>query len=166
MNHWINFWDISNLPICSVPSTYFLVSIVNKPTIFRYRRWIETKKGQCGYCGIMYIRHNAARHRKNCQAGIICCPDCKEREDREKLKEELSACQHFLVDTETENGRHMVFNFPMWKLDTKFINEKMEEVFNKLISTAKKWISVSDWFFVMSKGENVGINTHTKLNLF
>ena len=54
----------------------------------------------------------------------------EEGEDGEKLKEELSACQHFLVDTEMENGRHKVFNFKMSKLDTKIINEKLEEVFN------------------------------------
>ena len=39
----------------------------------------------------------------------------EEREDGEKLKEELSACQHFLVDTEMENGRHKLFNFQMSK---------------------------------------------------
>ena len=61
----------------------------------------------------------------------------EEGEDGEKLKEELSACQHFLVDTEMENGRHKVFNFQMSKLDTKIINEKLEEVFNKLNSAAK-----------------------------
>ena len=51
-------------------------------------------------------------------------------ENGEKLKEELSACQHFLVSTEMENGRHKVFNFQMSKLDTKITNEKLEEVFN------------------------------------
>ena len=54
----------------------------------------------------------------------------EEVEDEEKLKEELSACQHFLVDTEMENGRHKVFNFQISKLETKVINEKLEEVFN------------------------------------
>ena len=39
----------------------------------------------------------------------------EEREDGEKLREELSACQHFLVDTEIENGRHELFNFQMSK---------------------------------------------------
>ena len=58
-------------------------------------------------------------------------------DDGEKLKEELSAFQHFLVDTEMENGRHKVFNFQMSKLDTKTINEKLEEVFNKLDCAAK-----------------------------
>ena len=60
-----------------------------------------------------------------------------EGEDGVKLKEELSASQHFLVDTEMENGRHKVLNFQMSKLDTKIINEKLEEVFNKLDSAAK-----------------------------
>ena len=61
----------------------------------------------------------------------------EEGDDGEKLKEELSACQHFLVDIEMENGRHNVFNFKMSKLDTKIIKEKLEEVFNKLDSAAK-----------------------------
>ena len=61
----------------------------------------------------------------------------KEGEDGKQLKKELSACQHFLVDTEIENGKHKVFNFQMSKLGIKVINEKLEEVFNKLHSTAK-----------------------------
>ena len=39
----------------------------------------------------------------------------EEGENGEKLKEELSACQHFLVDTEMDNGRHKLFNFQMYK---------------------------------------------------
>ena len=39
----------------------------------------------------------------------------EEKEDGEKLKEEISACHHFLVDTEMENGRHKVFIFQMSK---------------------------------------------------
>ena len=61
----------------------------------------------------------------------------EEGEDGEKQKEELTACQHFLVDTEMENGRHKVINFQMTKLDTRINNEKLEEVFNKLNSAAK-----------------------------
>ena len=60
-----------------------------------------------------------------------------------------------------ENGKHKVFNFQMSKLDSKIINEKLEEVFNKLNSAAKS-ISLTDLFFVMSKRENMGITTHTK----
>ena len=61
----------------------------------------------------------------------------EEEEDGEKLKEELSVCQQFLMDTEMEDGRHKVFNFQMSKLNTKIINEKFGEVFNKLNSVAK-----------------------------
>ena len=39
----------------------------------------------------------------------------EEGEDGEKLEEELSACQHFQVDIEMENGKHKVFNFQMSK---------------------------------------------------
>ena len=35
----------------------------------------------------------------------------EEGEDGDKLKGELSACQHFLVDTEIKNGRHRLFFF-------------------------------------------------------
>ena len=65
-----------------------------------------------------------------------------EGEDGEKLKEELSDCQHFLVETEMENGRHAIFSFQMSKLDTKIINEKLEEVSNKLDSATKSNISL------------------------
>ena len=52
-------------------------------------------------------------------------------------KEELRASKHFLVDTEMNNGRHKAFNFQVSKLDTKSINEKLEDVFNKLDFAAK-----------------------------
>ena len=84
-----------------------------------------------------------------------------EGEDGEKLKEELSACQHFLVDTELENGRHKVLNFQMSKLDTKVINEKLEEVFNKLDSAAKitlLWVL----FFKILRLVNIDISTPMK----
>ena len=61
----------------------------------------------------------------------------EEREDEYKFKEELSACQHFLVHTEMKNGRHRLFSFQTSKLETNIINEKLQEVFNKLDSAAK-----------------------------
>ena len=65
------------------------------------------------------------------------------------------------MDTETENRSYKVFCFQMSKLDTKIINVKLVEVFNKLDSAAKS-ILLLDWFFVMSKRENIGITMHTK----
>ena len=72
----------------------------------------------------------------------------EEGESGENLKEELSACQHFLMDTQMENGRHKVPNFQMSKLDSKSINEKLEEVFNKMDSAAKINIALG---FVLPK---------------
>ena len=77
----------------------------------------------------------------------------EEGDDGDKLKEELSACQHFLVDTEMENRRHKVFNFQMSKLDTKIINEKLEEVFNKQDSAAKINIALGFVFRNVETGE-------------
>ena len=82
----------------------------------------------------------------------------QEVEDGEELKEELSVSQYFAVDTEIENGIDWVINFHMSKLDTKIINEKLEEVFNKLDSASMldlllmlESILILDLFFVKSK---------------
>ena len=57
--------------------------------------------------------------------------------NNEQLQQELSACQHFFDNTEMENGRHRVFNFKLSKLDPSEINEKLKQVFEKLICAAK-----------------------------
>ena len=90
----------------------------------------------------------------------------EEGEDGEKLKEEFSACQHFLVDTEMENGRHKVFNFQMSKLDTKIINEKLEEVFNKLDSAAKINIALGFVLRNIETGEYRYFYAHENNTLF
>ena len=90
----------------------------------------------------------------------------EEGEDGEKLKEELTACQHYLVDTEMENGRHKVFNFQMSKLDTKIINEKLEEVFNKLDSAAKINIALGFVLRNVETGENRYYFAHENNTLF
>ena len=77
-----------------------------------------------------------------------------EEEDEEKSKEEISACQHFLVDTEMENGRCKVFIFQMSKLNNKIINQKLEEVFNKLDSAAKINIALEFVLRNVKTGEN------------
>ena len=89
-----------------------------------------------------------------------------EGEDGVKLKEELSACQHFLVDTEMENGRHKVFNFQMSKLDSKIINEKLEEVFNKLDSAAKINIALGFVLRNVETGEYRYYYAHENNTLF
>ena len=86
----------------------------------------------------------------------------EEGEDGEKLKEELSACQQLLVDTEMENGRPKTFNFQMSKLDTKIINEKLDEVFNTLDSAAKINIALD---FVL-QNLKTGVSTPMKTILY
>ena len=61
----------------------------------------------------------------------------KNEEDSDQLEDELNACQHFLTDTEMENGRHKVFNFQLSKLDPNLVNEKMEQDFENLIVQQK-----------------------------
>ena len=87
----------------------------------------------------------------------------KEGEKGEKLEEELSACQHFLVDREIENGRNQVFHFQMSKLDTKINNEKLEKNFNKLNSAAKIKIALG---FVLRNIETAGISIFGNNTLF
>ena len=90
----------------------------------------------------------------------------EEGEDGEKLKEELSACQHFLVGTEMKNGRIKIFNFQMSKLDTKVIKEKLEEVFNKLDSAAKINIALGFVFRNVEIGEYRYFYAHENDTLF
>ena len=58
-------------------------------------------------------------------------------DDDADLKEELQACQHFLVDSELEKGRHRVFSFVMSTLENSLINKKLDLVFNGLKCAAK-----------------------------
>ena len=85
----------------------------------------------------------------------------EEGEDGEKLKEELSACQHFLVDTEIENGRHKVLNFQMSKLDARLSTRSLKKSPTSWIPLQKSKLLL-DLFSVMSKRENISITMHTK----
>ena len=58
-------------------------------------------------------------------------------DDDADLKEELQACQHFLVDSELEKGRHRVFIFAMSTFDNSLINGNLDLVFKGLKGAAK-----------------------------
>ena len=58
-------------------------------------------------------------------------------DDDAELMEELQACQHFLVDSELEKGRHRVFLFAMSTFDNSLINKKLDLVFKGLNCAAK-----------------------------
>ena len=52
--------------------------------------------------------------------------------DSESLNEKLSACQHLIDDMHAEHGIQAVFNFSLSDLDNKKLNEKLDEVFDKI----------------------------------
>ena len=58
-------------------------------------------------------------------------------DDDADLKEELQACQHFLVDSELEKGRNRVFNFAMSTFDKSLNKKKLDLVFKGLECPAK-----------------------------
>ena len=58
-------------------------------------------------------------------------------ENTDQLRDKLNACQHFLTDTEIENGRHKVFNFQLSKLDPNLVNEKLDQVIENFDCAAK-----------------------------
>ena len=53
-------------------------------------------------------------------------------DDDADLKEELQACQHFLVDSELGKGRHRVFNFAISTFDNSLIHKKLDLPFKGL----------------------------------
>ena len=55
--------------------------------------------------------------------------------DDDSLKEELRACQNFLV--EFERGRHKLFNCAVETLNTGIVNDKLDHFFNNLKCTVK-----------------------------
>ena len=58
-------------------------------------------------------------------------------DDDADLEEKLQACQHFLVDSELEKGRHRAFNFAMSIFDKSWINRKLDLLFKGLECAAK-----------------------------
>ena len=58
-------------------------------------------------------------------------------EDDPDLKEELQACQHFLVDSQLEKGRHRVLNFAMSTFYNSSINKKLDSRFKGINCAAK-----------------------------
>ena len=73
-------------------------------------------------------------------------------DDDADLKEELQACQHFLVDSELEKGRHRVFNFATSTFDNCLIKRKVDLVFNGLKCAAKLNLAFG---FVLKNVEDV-----------
>ena len=104
-----------------------------------------SKTSKCKLCHAEFPGFYALRHNKKTQhgkqIGFIASnfdvEDIVGDVDDQNMREELESCQHFLTDTETENGRHRVFNFAMSSFDMPVLNDKLDYVFKELKCAAK-----------------------------
>ena len=106
--------------------------------IAKKHRTLRAKKThKCKICFKEFSGFYALRQHKTSQHGLqtktveLDVSNLLEYDDAD-LKEEVQACQHFLVDSELEKGRHRVFNFAMSTSDNSLINKKLDLVFNGL----------------------------------
>ena len=69
-----------------------------------------------------------------------------------------------------ENGRHKEFNFQLSKLDSNLVNEKLDQVFEKLDCAAKIIIALEFVLRTIETGENRNFYvmkiTHSLINLY
>ena len=57
--------------------------------------------------------------------------------DNQAFRQELTSCQHLLVDSEFVRGRQYVFNFASTSVTPKFLQEKIQKVIERLNCAAK-----------------------------
>ena len=100
---------------------------------------------KCKLCHAEFTAFHVLRQHQNTQQGTQIGFGAKNIDvgklvgdvDDQILREELESCQHFLTDTEMENGRHRVFNFAMSSFDMTLLNNKQDYVFKELKCAAK-----------------------------
>ena len=103
----------------------------------------ETYK--CKLCHAEFPGFYALRQHKNTQHGTqigfgannIDVEDIVGDVDDQSLREQLQSCRHFPVDSETQKGRHSVFNFVVNKLTAQVVEEKSDRVLDKLKCVVK-----------------------------
>ena len=89
------------------------------------------------FSGFYALRqHKRSKHGLQMKSAELDVSNVFEDEDAD-LKEELQACQHFLVDSELEKGRNRVFKFAMSTFDNSLITKKLDLVFKGLKCAAK-----------------------------
>ena len=109
----------------------------------------ETYK--CKLCHAEFPGFYALRQHKNTQHGTqigfgannIDVEDIVGDVDDQSLREQLQSCRHFLVDSETQKGRHSVFNFVVNKLTAQVVEEKSDRVLDKLKCVVKLNLALS-----------------------
>ena len=100
---------------------------------------------KCKLCHAEFLGFYALRRHKNTEHGTqigfgasdIDVEDIVKDVDDQSLREELLSCRHFLVDSETQKGRHGVLNFAVNNLTAQVNEEKMDRVLDKLKCAAK-----------------------------
>ena len=80
--------------------------------------------------------------------------------------EKNSQCQHFLSDSEMENGRHNVYNFKLAELDSQTINDKLERVFESRKCSAKINIALGFVLRNREKGQYCYFYAHENNTVF
>ena len=80
--------------------------------------------------------HKTREHGIQMESTLLEAKNLLEDNDAD-LKEELQACQLFLVDSELQKARHRVFNFAMSTCDNSLINMKLDWIFRRLNCAAK-----------------------------
>ena len=111
---------------------------------------------KCKICFEMFSGFYALRQHKTSEHGFqmksaeIDVSNLLEDDDAD-LKEELQACQHFLVDSELEKRRNRVFNFAKSTFHNSLISRKFNLVFNGLKCAAKFNLAFG---FVLKNVEN------------
>ena len=89
------------------------------------------------FSGFFALRqHKISEHGLQMKSAEFDVSNLLEDDDAD-LKEELQACQHFLVDSELEKGRHRVFNCAISTFENSLINQKLDLVFKGLKCAAK-----------------------------
>ena len=132
---------------CSQCSNFFTKS--ENPLNYRIAKKHSVPKPditfKCKLCYAEFPGFYALRQHRNTQHGSqmgfvannIDVEDIVADVDDQSLREELESCNHFLTDTELENGRHRVFNFAMSSFDMSLLNDKLDYVFKELKCAAK-----------------------------
>ena len=104
-----------------------------------------SKTYKCKLCYAEFPGFHALRQHRNTQHGTqigfgasnIDVEEIVGDVDDQSLREELQSCRQFLVDSEIQKGRHSVFNFVVNNLTAQVVEEKLDQVLDKLKCVAR-----------------------------
>ena len=114
--------------------------VAKKHSVPRLSRTYKFKRCHAEFPGFYPLRqHKNTQHGTQTGFGVsnIDVEDIVGGVDDQNLREDLESCNHFLTDTEIENGRHRVFNFVMSSLDFTLLEDNLDYVFKEQKCAAK-----------------------------